>query len=372
MGNSWAGNGGKHGVNSLESNKILSVESRAPALEVRDWVHGEALASFQLDRVYVLEFCGTSCGTCEEAMRGLIELQETYKDRGLEVVAVAAHESAASADEARAQLHAWLAQFKKLNFRVAFDDTGAMDTLWMEPSFSVEIPQAFVVDRDGYIAFIGNPYKLHDVLPQVLDGTWRTSAQAEAAERERIAVDEPKARKKALRNQVKAKFAAAEKIEDWKTALAAIEEGVALDPDNLLFREQHVHLLLHKMHDMQTGLPVLRQFIREGINTNYELMLTVAFYQLFNPAYGYSQFPSVERFAFGKELSEHILAEARLQDDYDRAHSYLMVAWYYHASGNKDRAVELLELALQPLDGLGPHRLKDDLLQTLADYKGEK
>ncbi|MDX0617524.1 redoxin family protein [Sinorhizobium medicae] len=355
----------------MKSNKILSMESRAPALIVRDWVRGEALASFQPGKVYILGFCGTSCDSCDEAMLKLIELQETYKDRGVEVVAVVAHEGAASADEARAYLEAWSAQFPELNFRVAFD-TGAMDTLWMEPSFSVEIPQAFVIDRDGYIAFIGNPYKLHDVLPQVLGGTWRTSAQAQAAERERIAKDEPKARKKALKKQVKAKFAAAEKIEDWKKALAAIEEGVVLDPDNLLFRQQHIHLLLHKMHDMQTGLPLLRQLIRDGINTNYKTMLEVAFRELFDPAHDYSQFPSVERFAIGKELSEHILAEARLQDDYNRAVSYLMVAWYYHASGKKDRAVELLELALLPLDGPGPDGLKDDLLQTLADYKGEK
>ncbi|WP_457811983.1 hypothetical protein [Sinorhizobium meliloti] len=102
------------------------------------------------------------------------------------------------------------------------------------------------------------------------------------------------------------------------------------------------------------------------------MMLEAAFFELFDPAHDYSQFPSVERFAIGKELSEHILAQARLQDDYDRAVSYLMVAAYYHASGNKDRAVELLELALQPLDGPGPDGLKDDLLQTLADYKGEK
>lgn len=34
----------------------------------------------------------------------------------------------------------------------------------MEASFSVEIPQALVVDRDGYIAFIGHPNDLHGVL----------------------------------------------------------------------------------------------------------------------------------------------------------------------------------------------------------------
>ncbi|MQX99060.1 redoxin domain-containing protein, partial [Sinorhizobium medicae] len=120
----------------MESNKILSMESRAPALEVRDWVRGEALASFQPGKVYILEFCGTSCDGCERAMRNLIELQESYKDSGVEVVAVAAHERAASADEARSNLVAWLAQFPELNFPVGLDDTGAMDTLWMEPSFS--------------------------------------------------------------------------------------------------------------------------------------------------------------------------------------------------------------------------------------------
>ncbi|WP_234825963.1 TlpA disulfide reductase family protein [Sinorhizobium meliloti] len=347
------------------------MDSPAPALKVREWLRGEPLADFQPGKLYILEFCGTTCGSCVEAMRGVIELQETYKDSGVEVVAVAAHERAASADEARTKLDAWLAQFPKLNFPVGLDDTGTMDTLWMEPSFSVGIPQAFVIDRDGYIAFIGNPDKLHDVLPQVLGGTWRTSAQANAAERERIAENEPKAAKQALKKQIKDKIAAAEEIEDWKTARAAVEEGVTFDPDNLSFRYAHVHLLLHKMHDMQTGLPALRQFIRDAINLNYEYMLELAFWLLFDPAYDYSEFPSVERFAMGKELSEHILAQSRLQDDYEKADSYLMVAMYYHARGNKERAVELLELALQPLDGPDRGGLKDDLLQTLADYKGE-
>ncbi|RVP08811.1 TlpA family protein disulfide reductase [Sinorhizobium meliloti] len=357
---------------------VLQMDSLAPELKVRDWIRGEALASFQPGKFYILEFCGTWCDTCEGAMLNLIQLQETYKDRGVEVVAVAAHESAASADEARSKLEAWLAQFPELNFRVAFDDTGAMITLWMQPSFSVGIPQAFVIDRDGHIAFVGRPDKLHDVLSQILAGTWRTSAQAKAAERQRIAEGEPEARKEALKKQIRAKIAAAEEIEDWKTALAAIEEGVALYPDNLSFRKAHVHLLLHKMHDMRTGLPVLRQFIRDGFDTNYEAMLETAFCELFDPAYDHSQFPSAERFAMGKELSEHILARSRLEDDYGEAVTYHMVAAYHHARGNKERAVEFLELALKLLDGLdpdveGPKKgFSAALLQTLADYKGEK
>ncbi|WP_457662334.1 TlpA family protein disulfide reductase [Sinorhizobium medicae] len=357
---------------------VLQMDSLAPELKVRDWVRGEPLASFQQGELYILEFCGTCCDSCEGAMLNLIELQETYKDSGVEVVAVAAHENAASAGEAQAHLDAWLAQFKKLNFRVGLDDTGTMDTFWMQPSFSIEIPQAFVIDRDSRIAFIGHPGKLPEVLPKILDGTWRTSAQAQAAERERIAEDEPKARNEALKTQIKGKIAAAEEIEDWKTALAASEEGVALDPDDLSFRYAHVHLLLHRLHDMQAGLPALRQFVRDAINTNYECMLQLAFGLLFDPAYDYSKFPSVERFAMGKELSEHILAQSRLNDDYDKVCSYEMVAAYYHASGNKDRAIELLEVALKLLDGPDPDMdgLKEGflphLLQTLANYEGEE
>ncbi|MDX0968071.1 redoxin domain-containing protein, partial [Sinorhizobium medicae] len=86
---------------------ILQMNSLAPALKVREWVSGEPLSSFQPGKLYILEFCGTSCEPSEGAMRDLIELQETYKDSGVEVVAVAAHERAAPADEDRSKIDAW-------------------------------------------------------------------------------------------------------------------------------------------------------------------------------------------------------------------------------------------------------------------------
>lgn len=80
-----------------------------------------------------------------------------------------------------------------------------MKKLWMEASFSFGIPSSFVVDRDSHIAFIGHPAGLDSVLPQVLDGSWRTSDQAKAAERERIA----KGREQALMYSIGDKFGAA-------------------------------------------------------------------------------------------------------------------------------------------------------------------
>ncbi|HEV2901022.1 MAG TPA: TlpA family protein disulfide reductase, partial [Pseudaminobacter sp.] len=254
--------------------------------------------------------------------------------------------------------------------------TGEMIKLWMEPSFSLGIPRSFVVDRDGHIAFIGLPTKLDDVLPKVLNGTWRTSDQAKSADTERIARDEPEAREQALTKPIYDKLQPAMQAEDWKTALSAIEEGIALLPDK--FRRIQVHVLLHRMRDMQAGLPVMRQFVRDAINRNSENWMIVALDELFSPNLDCSHFPSAERLAIGKQLSEHILALNPPQGEGHKFWSYPAVARYHHESGNKDRAIELIELALKSLDGPEPipdvlkQHYQPKLLQALANYKGEK
>lgn len=355
--------------NNLERFMVLRMESPAPALEVKDWVRGQPLANFQPGKVYIVDFWATWCGPSVSAMPSLMQLQEKYKGSGVEIVAVAADEEAATADEVGAYLDAWFTdKFPKLNFRIGLDCTGEMKKLWMQASSSLGIPSSFVVDRDSRIAFIGHPAELDDVLPKVLDGSWRTSDQAKTADRERIA--------RGREEVFLFKVSQAIKMEDWKTALSVIEEAIALMPDSIQLRAAHADTLLHKMRDMHTGLPVLRQLVRDAIDRNAENWLLGAMNQLSNPAYDYTGFPSVERFAMGKELSEHILALKELKDDV-KAYSYQLVARYYYESGNKARAEELLALALKLVDGLYladniKQRWLADLLQTLANYRGQK
>ncbi|HEV2896366.1 MAG TPA: TlpA disulfide reductase family protein [Pseudaminobacter sp.] len=355
------------------------MESPAPSIQVETWLRGKPLTSFEPGKVYIVEFWATSCGPCVDGMPHLIQLQEKYRKSGVEIVGVAAYERAPTADEARSNLDAWLTEkFSNLNYRMAFDSTGEMKKLWMELSLSFGIPRSFVVDRDGHIAFIGCPTKLDEVLPKVLNGSWRASDQAKAADRERIAEGETIAREQALTKPIYNKLRPAMQAEDWKTALSAVEEGIAVLPDNLNFRQLQVNLLLHNMRDMQAGLPVMRQFVRDAINRNSEDWMTVALDELFSPNLDHSHFPSAERLAMGKELSEHILALNPPQGEGPKFWSYPAVARYYHESGNKDRAIELIELALKSLDGPEPvadglkQHILPYLLQFLANYKGEK
>ncbi|MER9408321.1 TlpA family protein disulfide reductase [Mesorhizobium caraganae] len=357
---------------------MLRMGSPAPSIKVGDWLRGEPLADFQPGKVYIVEFWATWCELCAAEMLELMQLQEKYKDSGLEVVGIAADEDAPTAVEGRTKLDAWLAEKCHLTHRIAFDFTGEMKKLWREPSFCVRIPTSFVVDRDGCIAFIGHPSQLGEVLPKVLNGSWSTSKKAKAADHERIATSEPLAREQALKKPMDDRFWAAVKLEDWKTALWAIEEGIALMPDDLNFRLAHAHLLLHKTQDMWTGLPVMRQLVRDAIDRNSEDWMVSALDQLFHPANDHSRLPPAERFAMGKELSEHILALNPPQGDSPKFRSYPAVARYYHENGNNDRAIELVEVALTSLDGPEPipAELKEQhlphLLQALAKYRGAR
>ena len=60
----------------------LKVGDPAPALKVTNWLQGDAVETFELGKVYVVEFWATWCGAPIRYMPHLAELQARYKDRG--------------------------------------------------------------------------------------------------------------------------------------------------------------------------------------------------------------------------------------------------------------------------------------------------
>ncbi|MUT24758.1 hypothetical protein GNX14_26850 [Mesorhizobium japonicum] len=149
-------------------------------------------------------------------------------------------------------------------------------------------------------------------------------------------------------------------------------------PGDINFRLAHAHLLLHRMKDLRTGLPVLRQLVCDAIERNSEHWMLATLDQLFGAAHDHSHFPSHERFALGKKLAEHILALNPPHSGGQKFRTYPAVARYYYESGNQDRAIELIEFALKSLDSPQPvpdelkQHLLPNLLQALSNYKGEE
>uniref|UniRef100_UPI00397B348B redoxin family protein n=1 Tax=Bradyrhizobium sp. NDS-1 TaxID=3080014 RepID=UPI00397B348B len=353
---------------------MLGTESPAPSLIVENWLRGEPLTNFELGKLYIVEFWASWCYPCVKAMPHLIELQAKYKDEGLEVVGVAAYEKAPTAAEARTKLDAWLTEnFSNLNYRIGFDSTGEMKKLWMDASCSSTVPRSFIVDRDGHIAFFGDPTDIAHVLPKIINGTW-SSDEAKAADAKRIADDQRTERFYSIKDTIRS----AEEAKDWRAALSAAEEGIAMMPDDRHFREIQARLLL-QMRDTATGFQVLRQLVEDAIEKRSDAVrgLIAVMDQLFGPENDKAHLPRAERFAIGREVSEYILNS--VQDSggpiFD---SYRVVAQYYYESGDKQRAIELIERAMAWLDDpeIVPEPAKQyympRLLQTLANYRGEK
>jgi thiol-disulfide isomerase/thioredoxin len=161
------------------------VGDKAPALAAGKWIQGEPVKEFEADKAYIVEFWATWCGPCVATIPHLNELHEKFKDKGLVVIGQNVWER----DEESVPAFVTKRMKGKMTYRVALDDKsadekGAMATTWMAAAGQNGIPAAFLVGKDGKIAWIGHPAKLDDgMIESLLAGKFDAAAAAADAER---------------------------------------------------------------------------------------------------------------------------------------------------------------------------------------------
>jgi thiol-disulfide isomerase/thioredoxin len=92
-------------------------------------------------KVLLLNMWATWCGPCRAEMPTLVKMQETHRDRGLEVIGLNTDDEAVDAINK-------FASDMKLNYTLVWSDT-AMQTALLRISKFGGIPQSFIIDRDG-------------------------------------------------------------------------------------------------------------------------------------------------------------------------------------------------------------------------------
>jgi thiol-disulfide isomerase/thioredoxin len=163
-----------------------AVESKAqlgqPAVKLDGltWIKGEPV-TFQTGKVYVVEFWATWCGPCKATIPHLTEVQKKFKDQGVTVVGVS--NEAKNLEKVKTFV---TEQGDKMDYTVAVDTTGTVETGYMKAYEQRGIPTAFIVDGAGKVVWYGHPLAdMDEVLTQVAAGTFDVAAYAKAkAERE--------------------------------------------------------------------------------------------------------------------------------------------------------------------------------------------
>ena len=197
----------------------LNIGDPAPALRPAKWLKQAPIPAFEKGKVYVVEFWATWCGPCKANIPHLTELAKQYRGK-VEVVGVDIWESDDPKANTLPKVEAFVrSQGAKMDYHVAADaPDNRVANAWMRAAGEDGIPAAFVVGKDGRIAWIGNPaLGLAEVLPQVVAGTFDVAAA-------RASRDQKRGPAVAIQKAMDAK--------DYAGAIRVIDAEISRDPKN--------------------------------------------------------------------------------------------------------------------------------------------
>ena len=200
----------------------LTVGDPAPKLQVAKWVQGDPVKAFDTNHVYIVEFWATWCGPCRASIPHLNELWQKFKDRGL----IAIGQDVWDQDDGVAAFVKKMGD--QMTYRVALDDksqetNGFMAVNWMKAAEQNGIPTAFVINKQGRIAWIGHPMGLDEkTLEEILADKFDIAAFAAEYERQQMAQKQDM--------ELRIKLTKAIKNKDWDAAETTIAEMKKSEP----------------------------------------------------------------------------------------------------------------------------------------------
>ena len=222
----------------------LMVGDTAPKLQTGSWIQGEPVHGFDTNHVYIVEFWATWCGPCVGSIPHLNELWEKFKDQGVIVIGLDVWDS----DEAVAPFVKKMGD--KMTYRVALDDKnhdpdGSMSSNWWKRKVNHHgIPTAFIIGKDGRIAWIGHPMSLNEqVLNDIISGQYDLAKAAVEYKKELEENDRFQALQEELFSDVKQK--------QWDAAESALKRISEMYPKSQGFTSTRLKVLLGQKNWMK-------------------------------------------------------------------------------------------------------------------------
>lgn len=153
----------------------LDVGDPAPPLAIAEWIKGSPVElSKDNKKIHVVEFWAVWCGPCKISIPNLTEYQRKYA-KDVTIIGVTDPDAGANSPTAIKRFVA--DQGSKMEYTVAID-TGKTVQSYMVASGAIGIPHAFIVGRDGRIAWQGSPLDpvMDEVLGKMVSGAFDIDA----------------------------------------------------------------------------------------------------------------------------------------------------------------------------------------------------
>lgn len=149
----------------------LTIGDPAPALRVQEWIKGEPVQRFEKGHVYVVEFWAVACPPCRSAIPHLTALAEKYKGSAT-VIGV---DLLSTEFIQKEKVKAFVDKMgDRMNYVVAVEDSNFVSTDWLEAADEKRqgIPRIYIIDKEGKIAWMGNPVDVDKVLHKIVNDRW--------------------------------------------------------------------------------------------------------------------------------------------------------------------------------------------------------
>ena len=156
----------------------LEVGDPAPPLQIRDWVKGQPvdLTAGKGKNIYVIEFWATWCKPCLDSIPHMTELQKKYKDQGVVIIGISDEKDPAVVKKFVENMG------DKMDYVIARDERQKTTKAYMGAFGAVAIPHAFIVDREGRLAWQGHPFAGMDrVIADIVAGKYDIEEQRQLA-----------------------------------------------------------------------------------------------------------------------------------------------------------------------------------------------
>ncbi|MGB0715224.1 MAG: redoxin family protein [Phycisphaerae bacterium] len=166
----------------------LDLGDVAPPLTIAEWVQGKSIESLgkKKDKLHLVEFWAVWCPPCKMSIPRLTDLQKKY-DKDLVIVGVTVPDNRGNNPDAIRKF--CKDQGDEMAYAVAIDKSQATSNAYMRSSNIMGIPFAFLVDREGRVAWMGSPLdpELDSVVGRVASGDYDVDrAKIEAVVQERL------------------------------------------------------------------------------------------------------------------------------------------------------------------------------------------